>query len=183
MRPILFYTIGYPGAGKTTLATRLSHWLSAEHLRGDKIGLELFKYPTFSLQERRMVYAEMNKRAAMQLTADRNALYDASANTFAQRQQLTALAHKYGGEAVGLWVQVPIAIARRRAGTARDQGISGGVIRIIPPNIFEQYVAAFEAPQNDEPVLIMAGDKPFHAQYARLFRELNGIVKLPKLVQ
>src|SRR5438046_1398870 len=99
MRPVLFYTIGYPGAGKTSLANRLHYWLGAEHLRGDAIGLELFRFPTYSPHERTMVYAEMDERAGVNLRAGKHVLYDASTNTLAQRNHLTELAEQHGGMA------------------------------------------------------------------------------------
>lgn len=182
MKPVLFYTIGYPGAGKTTLAARLSSWLGGAHLRGDVIGLELFRIPTYSPQERQMVYAEMNRRAAAQLAAGKHVLYDASANTVAQRAQVAQLAHNAGTAAVGLWVQTPLKLAKQRAAAARDQGIAGRVVRIIPPHVFDQYIAAFEAPRAGEQIVIIPGDAPFHQQYRQLRRQLDGPA-LPRLIQ
>jgi predicted kinase len=182
MRPVLFYTVGYPGAGKTTLAAKLSYWLQAEHLRGDKIGLELFRIPTYSPQERQIVYGEMNKRAANHLASGRHVLYDAATNTRSQRAQLVQLAEQYGGNAIGLWVQVPTALAKKRAGTARNDGIAGAVVRVIPPHIFDQYAAMFESPTTSERILVVSGEAPFALQYRRLIRQL-GRRHMPRLVQ
>jgi predicted kinase len=181
MRPILFYTVGYPGAGKTTLASRLSYWLGVEHLRGDKIGLELFRFPTFSPQERQLVYAEMARRAEVQLAAGKPVIYDAATNTLAQRREVRRLAQQQGCPAVGLWIRVPVAVAKKRAGTARDHGIAGQIVRVIPPHIFDQYVALFEAPEQREHILNISGDAPFPLQYRRLQRQLRGIT-LPPLI-
>jgi len=184
MRPVLFYTVGLPGAGKTNFARNMAHWLTIEHLRGDKIGFELFRFPTFSPQERQMVYTEMGRRAGEHLQAGRHVLYDAAVNTRAQRQELTALAKKNGGAAVGVWVRVPTELAKKRAGRLRDANLAGPVARIIPPHIFDQYVAAFEAPTNEQNIIIVAGDAYFALQYRRLQRQLGGAVKaMPRLVQ
>jgi predicted kinase len=174
MSAVLFYTIGLPGAGKTTFAKNFSHWLNTEHLRGDKIGLELFHFPTYSPQERQMVYAEMNQRATKHLRQGRSAVYDAAINTRSQRDQLTALARGLNCEAVGVWVQVPILLAKSRAGKLRSDGQVGPVVRIIPPHIFDHYAAAFEAPSNDENVVLVSGDANFTLQYHRLRRQLPG---------
>lgn len=183
MKPVLFYTIGYPGAGKTTLASRLSYWLEISHLRGDKIGLELFRFPTFSPEERRIVYAEMGRRAAEQLRAGKHVVYDAATNTRAQREQLAALAERNGGIAIGIWIQVPTGIAKRRAGRARDAGLAGHVVRVIPPHIFDQYVAAFEAPHPSEQYIVVSGEAPFTLQYRRIQRQLGRPRHMPRLIQ
>lgn len=182
MGAVLFYTVGLPGAGKTTFAGSLSYWLKVAHLRGDKIGLELFRFPTFSPQERQMVYSEMNRRAGESLRAGKHVLYDAAVNTRVQRDQLTDLARQYGGEAIGVWLEVPTNLAKNRAGKMRDSGVAGPVARIIPPHIFDQYLAAFEAPMDGENVVIVAGNACFALQYRRLQRQLLG-ADLPRLVQ
>jgi predicted kinase len=109
-------------------------------------------------------------------------LYDAAVNTRAQREQMKALAKQNGGVAVGVWVHVPTELAKRRAGKLRDSGVVGQVARIIPPHIFDQYAAAFEAPYDDEAVIQIAGNAYFALQYRRLQRQLRGSVKFPRLV-
>jgi predicted kinase len=185
MRPVLFYTVGYPGAGKTTLARSLSCWLQTEHLRGDKIGMELFRFPTFSQQERQMVYGEMAKRAARTLAAGKHAIWDAATNTRSQRDYLAKLAAQFDGVAVGIWIEVPTELAKKRAGTARNDGTVGRVVRIIPPHVFDQYIAAFETPAADELIVRVSGNASFALQYRRINRQLSMEPpgKLPRLVQ
>lgn len=184
MSAVLFYTVGLPGAGKTMFARNFSHWLGVEHLRGDKIGLELFRFPTFSPQERQMVYAEMGLRAGESLRQGKHVVYDAAVNTHTQRQQMTTLAQQHGGKAVGIWVYVPTSLAKTRAGKLRDAGLVGPVARIIPPHIFDQYAAAFEAPTNESNVIIIAGNACFALQYRRIQRQLHGgQLRTPRLIQ
>ena len=181
---VLFYTVGLPGAGKTTFARNFSYCLNAEHLRGDKIGLELFRFPTFSPQERQMVYAEMGRRAGEALHTGKHVIYDAAVNTRAQRDALVVLAQKNGGEAIGVLIDTAPQLAKKRAGTLRDNAIAGPVARITPPHIFDQYAAAFEAPDDNEDVVVIAGDAPFVLQYRRLQRQTPGLRgSMPRLIQ
>jgi predicted kinase len=184
MRPILFYTVGFPGAGKTTFAAALTTWLDGVHLRGDKIGLELFRFPTFSPQEKTLVYQEMARRSGDGLREGRHVLYDASVNTRAQRAYLHDLAARHGAPAIGLFLAVPTELAKKRAAKARDGGIGQPVARVIPPHIFDQIIAGFEVPHHTEPVLTIPGDTPFFVQYKRLRTHLgrNGIASLPRIV-
>lgn len=184
MRPILFYTVGLPGAGKTTLARGLATLLRAEHLRGDKIGLELFRFPTFSAQERQVVYEEMARRAGEQLRQGRHVVYDAAANTAAQRQAVIDLAEQHDARAVGVWVQTAVPTAKKRAARARDAGLAGAVVRVIPPHLFDQYAAAFETPGIHEDIILLSGEAPLYLQYRRLQRQLHPRgVRLPRLIQ
>ena len=181
---MIFYTVGLPGAGKTTFARSLSQWLGSVHLRGDAIGLELFRFPTFSPAERQAVYGEMSRRAAEQLRAGRHVVYDAAVNTRTQRQQLAVLARQNGGRAVGVWVQVPPALAKQRAGRLRKDIPGGPVARIIPPALFDQYAANFEIPSGEPGIIVVAGNAHFALQYRRLQRQLGRAVQTgPRLVQ
>lgn len=185
MKPVLFYTVGYPGAGKTTLAKSLSYLLNTEHLRGDKIGMELFRFPTYSQQERQMVYAEMAKRAARSLANGKHVVWDAATNTRAQRDYLDKVARQFNGVAIGIWIITPTDLAKKRAGTARTDGLTHQVTRVIPPHIFDQYVAAFQRPDDDEWVILISGNAPFALQWRRIKRQLYPLMprKLPRLVQ
>ncbi len=129
-----------------------------------------------------MVYAEMNRRAGDSLRAGKHVLYDAAVNTRAQRDQLAVLARQHGGEAVGVWLDVPSDLAKKRAGKVRDSGLAGPVARIIPPHIFDQYLAAFEAPVAGENIIVVAGNACFALQYRRMQRQLRG-AGLPRLIQ
>ena len=162
------------------LATWVRHWKPAR--RQSRAGTAGAK----SSYERRRAraYAEMGRRAGEHLQAGRHVVYDAAVNTRAQRQQLTALAKQNRGAAVGVWVQVPTELAKKRAGKLRDANLAGPVARIIPPHIFDQYVAAFEAPTNEQNIIVVAGDAYFALQYRRMQRQLGGAVKaMPRLIQ
>jgi len=132
-----------------------------------------------------MVYAEMAKRAARNLASGKHAVWDAATNTRAQRDYLEKLAKQFNGIAVGLWVEVPTPLAKKRAGSPRSDGAAGRVVRVIPPHVFDQYVAAFEAPANDEQIILVSGNASFALQYRRIKRQLHPVIprKLPRLVQ
>ena len=185
MRPILFYTIGYPGAGKTTFARNLTNWFGGTHLRADKIGLSLFVVPTFSDAERKAVYQHMDHQAMLALNTNRFVLYDGALNSSDQRLKLKRLAAEHGAIAVGLWMNVPTNVARVRAGKLRDVGVGGVGGRIIPPELFERYKAAFEEPSAaDELFLRVDGIKPFGYQYRQLAHDLKRYnISLPPMIE
>lgn len=186
MRPLLLYTIGYPGAGKTTLAQNLTNWFGGVHLRADKIGLKLFVVPSYSEAERVAVYQHMDYEAMLALNDGRTVLYDGALNSAAQRARLQQIAAKHNAVAIGLWVTVPVDVARTRAGKLRDIGVGGIGGRILPPEVFEKYRAAFQKPdRNSEFYVVVDGLQPFSYQYRELRRKLReyGVGGLPPMIE
>ena len=184
MQPLLLYTIGYPGAGKTSLARNLAGWFGGPHLRADEIGMRLFVMPTFSAQERQIVYQHMDQEAMAALNQKQVVLYDGTLNKPAERIRLEELAKQRGGQAVGLWVQVPYEVAKDRAGRLRDVGVGNVHGRVIPPEVFDRYASALQEPRSHEFVVQIDGRMSFGKQYYSLYRQLraHGIV-LPQFVE
>lgn len=185
MQPIIFYTIGFPGAGKTTFAQSLANWFGGVHLRADKIGLKLFTVPTYSEAERVAVYQHMDYETMLALNAGKPVMYDGALNSAAQRERLRQLARKHNALAIGLWMTVPLDVARTRAGKLRDVGVGGIGGRIVPPELFERYRAAFEKPDKaNEFYCVIDGLQPFGFQYRDLRSKLalHGIA-LPPMIE
>ncbi len=177
--------MGYPGAGKTTLAQNLANWFNGTHLRADKIGLKLFIVPTYSEAERTAVYQHMDYQAMLAMNQGQTVIYDGALNSAAQRARLQQLAKKHNALAVGLWMTVPVEVARTRAGKLRDIGVGGIGGRIIPPELFARYQAAFEEPDPaDELFFRVDGLQPFGGQYRTLKSQLSRYgVSLPRFIE
>ncbi|GAB7091183.1 AAA family ATPase [Halorubrum luteum] len=79
----LVVVCGLPGAGKTTVAERISDRSDARILRTDVIRKELFSDPTYTEAETEAVYAELLERARDAVLDGRSVVLDA---TFAKRQ-------------------------------------------------------------------------------------------------
>ena len=79
----LVVVCGLPGAGKTTVAERISDRSDARILRTDVIRKELFSDPTYNEAETEAVYAELLERARDAVLDGRSVVLDA---TFAKRQ-------------------------------------------------------------------------------------------------
>ena len=74
---------GLPGTGKTALAKALAPLLNAVVLSTDKIRKELIEHPTYSKQERRLIYDVMLLLAEYLHNAGINCILDA---TFSRRR-------------------------------------------------------------------------------------------------
>ena len=60
MKPTLYLLIGYPGAGKTTVAGIISEQKGAVHLMADAERHKRFPNPTHSAEESLQLYDELN---------------------------------------------------------------------------------------------------------------------------
>jgi predicted kinase len=177
-RPILFYTLGLPQAGKSTMARHLSQWLGGTYLSADRVGRSLFATPTFSPAERIAVYQNMDYQTMTALNGRRSVLYDGTLTSLEQRHHLRQLAAQYDTPAIGLWLDVPVAQARQRA----SRQAAG---RVIQPEVFDQYQHAFQVPDPEELIIKLSGSLPFGEQYPELRLQLQAgkIAELPLLVQ
>jgi predicted kinase len=182
--PVLFYTIGYPGAGKTSFARSFSRWLGGLHLQADRIGIALFVTPTFSPAERVAVYQHMDYQAITALNDGKHVLYDGTINTLEQREHLRQTAQQHGTQAIGLWLTLPESIAMERAGRIRNVGAGGIGRRTVPPEVFRRHVAGFEKPTDHEAIIQISGLDHFSEQYQQAYAQLRSLGQaLPRFIQ
>lgn len=170
-KPILFYTIGYPGSGKTTLASQLSQTTGAIHLHADKIGVQIYQIPTFSEAERQYILQEMDWLATNYLRDGTSVIYDANINTRAERDHIRMLAQKLDSEAVGIWVKTPTKIAEQRLKIPKK--VEGSNMQIVANerflhHSFDECMKRFEMPDEQEQILIIPGTSLYTDQLTYL---------------
>lgn len=175
MAAVLFYTIGYPGAGKTTLAKNLAAKLGAEHIYGDQIGYELFTHPKFTPDEVQQVRAAMEQRAIQSLSDGKSVIYDAMLHTRDMRQRLAAIARANNATAIGLYVRVPEKIARERASIIRTADFATSYVRQVPKEVFDKHLQMFEPPHPKELTIEAWGTATFPMQYSSLITQLRDL--------
>jgi len=86
---LIVIVCGLPGVGKTTLSRELAPIINAIILSTDKIRKELIPSPTYSWQERRLVYDVLVLLAKYLHNAGVNCILDATFNTENSRKELT----------------------------------------------------------------------------------------------
>jgi predicted kinase len=114
-KPTLYLFIGYPGAGKTTVARWIAEATGAVHLWADQERHRLFAEPSHSRQESQELYEALNRRAEELLAAGQSVVFDTNFNFYADREKLRAIAARAGADCVILWIVVPTEVARERA--------------------------------------------------------------------
>jgi predicted kinase len=114
-QPKLYLFIGYPGAGKTTVAQIIADETGAKHLWADVERHKIFKEPTHSIEESNQLYDELNKATDYLLSQGRDVVFDTNFNYYSDREKLRVIAKKNNAKTILLWITTPIEVAKQRA--------------------------------------------------------------------
>lgn len=156
-KPILYLFIGYPGAGKTTVAKIIAQATGAVHLWADVERHKLFEQPTHSEVESLQLYDRLNREAGELLAAGRSVAFDTNFNHYADRQILRDIAARSGAETKLIWITLPKERARERA--VNHPHIRNGYKVSMSEERFESIVSKLEPPRKDEKFIKIEGTK------------------------
>lgn len=150
--------LGYPGAGKTTVARTLEVLTGAIRLSSDQIRVETYSQPNFSEKEHQELYDKINHLTEKYLLEGKSVIYDANLNRYIHRLEKYEIAKRIGAEVKLLWVQTPEEIAKHRAtklGEADEHRPFGNMIE----DVFERLVSEIEEPGDNEHPITIDGTK------------------------
>lgn len=160
-KPILYLFIGYPGAGKTTVAKIIANSTGAVHLWADVERHKLFEHTTHSRTESLQLYDRLNREAGALLAAGRSVVFDTNFNFYADRQKLHRIAAAHSAETKLIWITLPKHLAKSRS--VDHPRIRNGYKVSMGERRFESIVAKLEPPREDEKFIKIDGrklDKP-----------------------
>ena len=155
--PTLYLFVGYPGAGKTTVARIIEEATGAAHLWADNVRWEMFKEPQHSAQESRELYEHLNDQTAQLLRAGKSVIFDTNFNFRADRDYLRHIAEENDAKTVLIWLTTPVEIAHERA--SHSDTTRNGYTVNMTHQMFENIVCKLEAPTKDENPIKFDGTK------------------------
>lgn len=150
--------LGYPGAGKTTVAKIISHLSGAVHLWADHERREIFGTPTYSHEENLHLYNQLNDEASRLLAAGQSVIYDTNFNYYRDRELLRKIAATQHAQTVLVWLTIEKDLALQRA-TDSPHTQSTRVLGNMPVETFNHITDQFETPQANERTVVLDGTK------------------------
>ena len=157
-KPILYLFVGYPGAGKTTIAKHIEDLTGAVHIWADRERQIMFGHPTHSRDESHELYDYLNSATARLLDDGESVIFDTNFNFRKDRDHLRQIAAEHGAEAVVVWVTTPKELAKRRAIEESDgDGQHTRLYGNMDEAVFERIAGHLEPPSDDEKVLKIDG--------------------------
>jgi predicted kinase len=161
-KPTLYFTLGYPGSGKTHFSMQFAKHQNLFHLNSDRLRLEMFEVPTYTVPEHRAVFQTMDYIAGELLDKGISVMYDANSNKKVHREAKYALANLHNARAILLWFQTPLEVALERISNRGDG--KNKYFRNISPGTLYRLKAELEEPQDDEPFVVIDGTLPYSEQ-------------------
>ncbi len=141
-KPTLYLFVGYPGAGKTTVAQAVCELVDAEHIWADKERRQMFG-DHYDISQSTELYKHLNYETEAFLKAGRSVVFDTNFNFKRDRQHLTAIAKEQGAQSKLIWLITPIELAKQRA-VGHRQFID------MTPEEFDYTASKLEPPTDDE---------------------------------
>ena len=155
-KPKLYLFVGYPGAGKTTVAKVIHENTGAVHLWADKIRRERFENPTYSHEENLQLYAHLNELTGELLRAGNSVLFDTNFNFYKDREHLRQIAEAHNADVVLIWMNTSRELAKHRATEEHHQD-HHRVLGVMPSEEFDRMASNLQPPRADEHAIELDG--------------------------
>ena len=175
MKPLLFVTLGFPGSGKTFFSRRLARDFKLTHLNSDKLRLEIFKKPKYSLEENKILFDKMDFLADRYLSAGKSVIYDANVTRRKFRNKLRKIADKHGAVYMLLRFQVSadVAINRIKERSKLKSKLLKKYYRPIDKSILFNIKKDIQEPKKREPHIFIDASRPYQEQLKTITKLLK----------
>lgn len=157
-KPTLYLFVGYPGAGKTSVAKIIQRCCGATHLWADKIRRERLGPPNYSHQENAALYDHLNQMTAELLRAGNSVIYDTNFKYHRDREKLRQIAKSHNANIVVIVLTTDLVEARHRATKPHHQH-DNRIHGTMSDADFKRLSADIEWPTSDEVAIEIDGTK------------------------
>jgi predicted kinase len=154
-QPVLYMFVGYPGAGKTTVAQLIHKITGAEHIWADKERHERFG-SKYRAEDSAELYNYLNEQTSRLLSDNKSVIFDTNFNFFADRAYLRDIAAKNGAVVKLVWLTTPKELAYQRA-VAQPNNDSTRLYTSMTHEDFERIASRLEPPTEEEQPITIDG--------------------------
>lgn len=145
-KPVLYLMVGYPGAGKTSVANIIADSTGAVHIWADKERHDLFG-AVYNREQSEELYEHLNERTNQLLRAGQDVIFDTNFNYYKDREHLRQIAENADAIPVLIWLKTPLEVAYRRAIAEPD---GKRLFVTMSHDDFERVASHLEPPRPEE---------------------------------
>jgi predicted kinase len=159
-KPMLYLMLGYPGAGKTTVAKIIHKLTGAVHIWEDQERLKHFQNPVFSQAESDELHNLLNTRTGELLSAGKSVIYDTSFNAYEDRKRMYRIADACYVDTELIWVNTAKEIAHQRATQdtiSQPTRVLATVLGDMDEETFKRLTNKLQPPADNEPYITIDG--------------------------
>lgn len=161
--------MGYPGAGKTTVAKIIHDATGARHLWADNIRWQMFSEPRHTPSESHKLYTYLNNLTAELLKNGTSVIFDTNFNFKSDRDHLRRIAAETGAKCLLIWLTTPLDVAKSRA--VHSQTTRNNYTVNMSEDMFNNIASKLEEPHEDENPLKIDGTKLDHTALEAHFKQ------------
>ncbi|HEX5797362.1 MAG TPA: ATP-binding protein [Candidatus Saccharimonadales bacterium] len=158
-KPTLYLMLGYPGAGKTTVAEHIATLTGAVHLNSDQFRLHMFDKPLgITDAEHDRMYEMLDHITERTLSSGKSVIYDANLNRYAHRKEKYDIAERTGAQARLVWVTTDEPTARQRATVEAPKHPRHRPFGNMKTEVFARLISEIEPPKETEQTITIDGN-------------------------
>lgn len=171
-KPLFIMVYGFPGAGKTYFARKLTDTIQAAHVSSDRIRGELFEKPRYDKPEDAIVEHLVEYMCEEFLNAGVSAVLDMNTTKTTQRRQLRDLARAKKAKTLLVWLQIDTESAFSRIAGRDKRKNDDKFSRPYDRTTFDAYVGSMQHPTPQEDYVVLSGKHSWPMQRSAMLRKL-----------
>ena len=159
-KPTLYLMLGYPGAGKTTVAKIMREITNAVHIWEDQVRMERFGRPAMTQEESDDLHNYLNSLTGELLAAGKDVIYDTSFNAYEDRERMYRIAGTCQASTRLIWVNTDKQTAHDRATkntASQPTRVLATILGDMDETTFQRFVQKLEPPRGNEPFTSVNG--------------------------